>query len=207
MTAIVDKKYTSDGSNEQRIFIKDARIGWRSLLNDPMKELGHGIALYEYLKSLGPKLGGQARRLLDNSVDRWDYRNEANLYYEEAVTREASTAKWRKFYKAKSLVDLRQIQVASGGVAPLPPDQLDDPIVEPLELDAFLAIIQENFQAASAVYVEDLHAFTAQPRESLIKLVDRFDEVALPLLTACLMTSRGLAPYVATSRCTSSASP
>ena len=122
MTAIVDKKYTGDGSNEQRIFIKDARIGWRSLLNDPMKQLGHGIAQYEHLESLGPKLGGQARRLLDNYIDRWDYRNDDNLYYEEAVTREASRAKWRDFYKAKSVFDLRQIQVTAGGVAPLPPD-------------------------------------------------------------------------------------
>ena len=117
MTAIVDKKYTGDGSNEQRFFIKDARIGWRSLLNDPMKQLGHSIARYEYLESLGPKLGGQARRLLDNYIDRWDYRNDENLYYEEAVTREASRAKWRDFYKAKSVFDLRQIQVMLAGSA------------------------------------------------------------------------------------------
>ena len=37
MNPVSDKKYTGDGSNEQRIFIKDARIGWRNLLNDPMK--------------------------------------------------------------------------------------------------------------------------------------------------------------------------
>ena len=49
MTNLCEKKYTGDGSNEQRIFIKDARIGWRSLLSDPMKQLGNGIAQYEYL--------------------------------------------------------------------------------------------------------------------------------------------------------------
>ena len=105
----------------------------------------------------------------------------------------ASRAKWRNFYKAKSVFDLRQIQVAPGGVPPVRPDQLDDPIVEPPDLEEFLTIIQETFQAASAVYLEDLHAFSALPRESLIKLADKFDEVALPLLTAGLMTSRGLA--------------
>ena len=61
------------------------------------------------------------------------------------------------------------------------------------ELEEFLTIIQETFQAASAVYLEDLHAISALPRESLIKLADRLDEVALPLLTTGLMTSRGLA--------------
>ena len=76
MSYLYEKKYTGDGSNEQRFFINDARIGWRSLLSDPMKQLGNGIAQYEYLESLGSKLGGQARRLLDNYIDKWDYRVE-----------------------------------------------------------------------------------------------------------------------------------
>ena len=161
MNTQYDKKYTGDGSNEQRIFIKDARIGWRSLLSDPIKQLGNRIAQYEYLESLGPKLGGQARRLLDNYVDKWDYRDIGNLFYEEAVTREASRAKWRDFYKAKSVFDLRQIQVAPGGVPPVQPDQLNDPILEPLELEEFLTISQETFQAASAVYLEEsAHIFS-----------------------------------------------
>ena len=185
MNPVSDKKYTGDGSNEQRIFIKDARIGWRNLLNDPMKQLANGIAQYEYLESLGPRMGGQARRLLDNFIDKWDYRDDTNPFYEEAVTREASRSKWRHYYKAKSVYDLRQIQVQTGGPSPVQPDLLDDPILEPAELDEFLAVIQENFQAASAIYFEDLHAFTTKPRESLLQLADRFDEVALPLLTAC----------------------
>ena len=83
--------------------------------------------------------------------------------------------------------------MAAGEVPPVQPDQLDDPILEPSELEEFLNIIQVTFQAAPAVYLEDMHAFSALPRESLIKLTDWFDEVALPLLTAGLMTSRGLA--------------
>ena len=141
MSNLCEKKYTGDGSNEQRIFIKDARIGWRSLLSDPKKQLGNGIAEYEYLESLGPKLGGQARRLLDNCIDKWDNRDIGNLCYKEAITREASRSKWRNFYKAKSVFDLRQIQVAPGGVPPVQPDQLDDPILEPTELEEFLNII------------------------------------------------------------------
>ena len=58
MANLCEKKYTVDGSNEQRIFIKDARIGSRTLLFEPMKQPGNGIAQYEYLESLGPKLGG-----------------------------------------------------------------------------------------------------------------------------------------------------
>ena len=91
-----------------------------------MKQLGNGISQYEYLESLGPKLGGLARRLLDNYVDKWDYRDMGNLFYEDAVTREASRSKWRNFYKAKAVFDLRQIQVAPRGVPPVQLDQLDD---------------------------------------------------------------------------------
>ena len=142
MNSVNDKKFTGDGSNEQRIFIKDASIGWRNLLNDPMKQLANGIAQYEYLESLGPRMGGQARRLLDNFIDKWDYRDESNPFSEEAVTREASRAKWRHYYKAKSVYDLRQIQVQTGGPSPVQPDLLDDPILEPSKLDEFLANIQ-----------------------------------------------------------------
>ena len=193
MTTLFEKKYIGDGNNEQRIFIKDAQIGWRTLLCDPMKLVGNGTSQYEYCESLGPKLGGQARRLLDNFVDRWDYRDRTNPFFKEAVKREAKRVLWRAYYKAKAIYDLRQIQVTDGGSPPVDPRSLDPPVEEPAELEEFLAIIQDTFQAASAVYLEDLHSFHALPRESLIKLADRFDEVALPLLTAGLMTSRGLA--------------
>ena len=141
MANLCEKKYTGDGSNDQRICIKDVRIGWRSLLSDPMKQLGNGISQYEYLESLGPKLGGQARRLLDNYIEKWDYRALGNISYEEAVRREASRSKWRNFYKAKSVFDLRQIQVAPGEEPPVSPDELDNPILEPAELEEFLTII------------------------------------------------------------------
>ena len=119
MNPISEKKYTGDGGNEHRIFIKDAHIGWRTLLNDPMKQHANGIAQYENLESLGPRLGGQACRLLHNFIDKWDYRDDTNIFYEEAVTREASRTKWRHYYKAKSVFDLRQIQVAPGGIPPV----------------------------------------------------------------------------------------
>ena len=64
---------------------------------------------------------------------------------------------------------------------------------EPMELDEFLHIIQETFQGASAVYLEDFNAFRPFPCVALLKLADRFDEVAIPLLTAGLTTSWGLA--------------
>ena len=56
MNTIHNKKYTGDGGNEHRIFIKDTRIGWRLVLNDPSKHLSNEITHYEYVESLGPRL-------------------------------------------------------------------------------------------------------------------------------------------------------
>ena len=84
-------------------------------------------------------------------------------------------------------------QVAVMTRPPVRPDHLTDPIPEPNDLEEFLLIIQSAFQAASAVFLEDLKAFRAVPRESLVKMADRFDEVASPLFLSGLMTSRGLA--------------
>ena len=78
-------------------------------------------------------------------------------------------------------------------MAPVSPALATVVTLEPPDLDQSLKIIQDTFQATSAVYLEDLKNFKPIARETLLKLADRFDEVALPLLTAGLMTSRGLA--------------
>ena len=77
---------------------------------------------------------------------------------------------------------------------PVKPDMMEeDPIDEPSDLEDFLDELQIAFQSASAGFLEDLNAFRGAPRESLVRLADRFDEVADPLLRANLMTTRGLA--------------
>ena len=53
------------------IFIKDAQVGRKAILNDPQRHLGGGVAQYDYMESLYNRLSGQARRLLDNFLDKW----------------------------------------------------------------------------------------------------------------------------------------
>ena len=97
----------SKRNNEQRIFIRDARFTWKTILTDPNKHISNGVTRYDYLESLGARMGGQARCLLNNSVDKWGHKGKSNPIYEEAVTREASQAMWRIYYKAKVVFDLR----------------------------------------------------------------------------------------------------
>ena len=75
MNVCVKKKYSGDGGNEQRTFIQDANFGWENIQNEPQRHLANGITQYEYLKSLGSRLGGQARCLLDNYIAKWDYKD------------------------------------------------------------------------------------------------------------------------------------
>ena len=46
---------------------------------------------------------------------------------------------------------------------------------------------------AQATYLQDLKAFNASPRESLLQMADRYDESTMALMGAVLMTSRNLA--------------
>ena len=67
MNTISEMKYSGDGGNAQRIFIKDAQVGWKAILNDPQRHLGGGVAHYDYMESLYNRLNGQARMLLLDS--------------------------------------------------------------------------------------------------------------------------------------------
>ena len=42
------------------------------------------------MEDLGMKLGGQARRVLENFLEKWDHTDADNSDYEDAVSREAS---------------------------------------------------------------------------------------------------------------------
>ena len=84
MNTITQKKYTGDGGNAHRI-IKDAQVGQKAILNDPNRHLGGGVAQYDYMESLLNRLGGQARRLLDNFLEKWNCEKDDNPYILDAI--------------------------------------------------------------------------------------------------------------------------
>ena len=86
------KLYSDDGGNTQRIFIKDAQVSWRAILNDPQRHLDGGVAQYDYMDTLYPLLGGQARRLLDLFMDKWSWTKDDNPYILEAIAKEEDRA-------------------------------------------------------------------------------------------------------------------
>ena len=46
MNTIAEMKYTGDVGNAQRIFMQDAQVGWKAILNDPQRQLDGGVAQY-----------------------------------------------------------------------------------------------------------------------------------------------------------------
>ena len=72
MNTIAEIKYTGDGGNAQRIFILDAQVGWKAIQKDATQHLGGGISQYDYMEGLLNRLGGQARRLLEKHLFRWN---------------------------------------------------------------------------------------------------------------------------------------
>ena len=93
-----EKKYSGDDGSAQRIFIKDAQVGWKAILNDPQRHLGGGVAQYDYMESLYKLLSGHARRLLDLFLDKWSWTKDDNPYILEAIAREEDRAVWRNYY-------------------------------------------------------------------------------------------------------------
>ena len=43
MAAAQPNKYDGNGGNEQRVFIKDAKVGWKAIVSDPTRHVSIGF--------------------------------------------------------------------------------------------------------------------------------------------------------------------
>ena len=55
-----------------------------------------------------------------------------------------------------------------------------------------MALLETTFKASQASFLDKFHNFVTIPDEGLLELADRFDENAIPLLAARLITERDL---------------
>ena len=109
-------EYTGDGGNAQRMFIKDAQVGWKAITNDPHRHLGGGVSQYDYMESLLNRLGGRARRLLENFPARWNYVKDSNPYILDAMAREENRRIWKTYRMEKVIYNLGRVHM----VKPVP---------------------------------------------------------------------------------------
>ena len=80
-------------------------------MNNPNLHVTEGVLEYEYLKTLLPKLTGQAKKLLMLYLKEWDWRIAANPNLHAARLREQDRMVWRAFYKQRAVHDIRATTV------------------------------------------------------------------------------------------------
>lgn len=64
--------YDGNSGPNQRSFISNTKIDWEQLKRDVAKHASEGMSQYEFLEDLGVKLEGEARNVLDPSLDEWN---------------------------------------------------------------------------------------------------------------------------------------
>lgn len=168
MNIITEKKYTGDGGNAQRIFILDFQVGRKAILNDPTRHLGGGVAQYDYMETLLNRLGGQARRLLEKYLYKWNWLKNENPYILDAIAREADRATWRTFYSERAVYNLGRVHMVVPVPNPTRPDLMEDPIDDACRQGRISWSDSDCFPVRFRI--EDLMAFRPQPREALVKL-------------------------------------
>ena len=87
-------------------------------------------------------------------MDKWDFENAENIYYGEAMRREADRDILRAWCKKISTWTLTQDNATHAGQEPRRPDRLvEHMVLEPPDLEDFLAVLVTTFQAATATYL------------------------------------------------------
>ena len=69
---------------------------------------------------------------------------------------------------------------------------------EPRDLEDFFTELKSSFRMASTNFLNELANFRGEPKESLTKLAQRFEEIAGPLFTNKQMSERHLAIHFST---------
>ena len=190
--------YDGDGGNAQQEYIKHAEVGWKRVLNTPTLHVGEGPTQYEYLETIDDKLIGAAKNGHRTFIQRLDWTKADNPELQFVVSREKNRAVWRQLYKAKAVHDLRAIQFRQLGPAPIRSDLRDPPTYEPQNLEELFVTLKSTFRMAATNFLSDLEKFRAQPKESLTKLANRFEEISGPFLSSKQISARHLALHFCT---------
>ena len=142
-------------------------MGWEQVVNNPNLHVTKGVSEYEYLKTLLPKLTGQAKKLLTLYLKEWDWRIPTNPNLLAAKLRELDRMVWRAFYKQRAVHDIRATTVVKQPPPPVRPDAMEeDPILEPPDLQGFFERMKSSFRMASSNFRRELDSFRAVPKES-----------------------------------------
>ena len=87
--------YDGNGRVDHRIFVKNALVGWKNVKRDAQRLDPFGVTQFGYLSDLGKKLSGEARQVLDNYLEKWEFEISENSNQQDAMDREEDQGLWR----------------------------------------------------------------------------------------------------------------
>ena len=65
--------YDGNSGPDQRSFIKNTKIAWKMHKRDASMHASEGVEQYDFLEELGTKVEGEARDVLDQFLDKWNW--------------------------------------------------------------------------------------------------------------------------------------
>ena len=140
-----------DGGNVQSEFILESEVGWEQVANNPYLHRTQGVTQHEYLKTLLPKLTGQAKKHMKQYLLEWDWKRQTNPNLAAAKERELARSVWRTFYKQRAVHDILATSVAKPSATPERPDELtENPVLEPPDLEDYFNSMKSQFRMASS---------------------------------------------------------
>lgn len=76
-----------------------------------------GITQFEHFSDPGAQLIGEARKVLDNNLDKWDFEDLTNPNFEEAAKQESTRNMWRIWYDKIFTWTLKMINTSTASTS------------------------------------------------------------------------------------------
>ena len=118
------------------------------MLRDPQEHLMVGFGQWEFITSLGPRLGGEARIVHALFMETWDFEDDENPLALEGVDAERRRQLWR-LYQRENVDNLTLRAQSSFHTQPLEPNEL-----ELRDMERFFAELEARFRSLLRIWVQ-----------------------------------------------------
>ena len=83
--------------------------------------------------------------MLSNILDKWDYKKDSNPNIRNAMDREEDRKVWKTYRMEKAVYNLGRVHMVRPVPNPTPPNELDNPVEEPEDLEEFMQAMETSF--------------------------------------------------------------
>ena len=178
------QRYSGGGGLAQKTFKQDVKTVYNKMLRDPQQHLLMGLCQMEYIKLVGPRLGGEARQVHTEFVEKFDHENPLNPILEVAREMEMRREIWRNY--RRDIAAWSTMGSNSGfNERPVEPD-----VREPGDLERFFNALEARFKSSTTENLTAIQSFKPALNETPERMFARFNMLCKPLEdeVPCVMT-------------------